>query len=432
LFGWQINRGLDVLPDVFLASQFRKTLERPDVMGRLLDSGGLEAAFRTARLDPPAESHQAIANQNWLKPKVQITAPDEGQDLTGDSAVLTASITVRNGQQLVPPKAFANGVMAAGPQKTEERDVPGGRTFLYRWKARLPSDPRILLQVVAATEDEVTDVASIVVNRDRMPARTPRRLYVFATGINDYQDPQIQRLDFASNNARELTDILKHRSGLIYHCESSALLDNLATKPLWNAVSEEYVEELNSRVSPDDVLLMYLSGHGVRDAMTRDYYYVTADAKFADIKSERYGDCISMADLHIFSELPCRKIVILDTCHSGAINQPLRQWDLKAALRLLQEDVVLTLTASEGDQEAFEDKQKRLGRFTYRLIEALRGVADDVHEGGNNDGIVTFTEVAAYVKRTVADDSTGGDIRQYPTVGPIDLLDFVQIPLTSR
>ena len=41
LFGWQINRGLEMLPDFFLAAQFRRQLERPGVMAQLLRRGSL-------------------------------------------------------------------------------------------------------------------------------------------------------------------------------------------------------------------------------------------------------------------------------------------------------------------------------------------------------------------------------------------------------
>ena len=43
LFGWLVNRGVDRLPRFFRANQFRRRLERPDVMSRLLAAGSLGA-----------------------------------------------------------------------------------------------------------------------------------------------------------------------------------------------------------------------------------------------------------------------------------------------------------------------------------------------------------------------------------------------------
>ena len=126
---------------------------------------------------------------------------------------------------------------------------------------------------------------------------------------------------------------------------------------------------------------------------------------YADVKADRFGDCVSFDDFAAFADVPCRKLVILDTCHSGAIQQPLRQQDLKAALRSLQHDLVFTMTASEGGQEAVEERERKLGRFTARLLEALEGVADDAAFGGDQDGIVTLNEAIRYVSETVTADS---------------------------
>ena len=41
LFGWQINRGVNRLPNFYRADQFYRELERPRVMERLLPAGSL-------------------------------------------------------------------------------------------------------------------------------------------------------------------------------------------------------------------------------------------------------------------------------------------------------------------------------------------------------------------------------------------------------
>ena len=136
---------------------------------------------------------------------------------------------------------------------------------------------------------------------------------------------------------------------------------------------------------------------------------------------------MSLEDFDVFKDLPCRKLVILDTCHSGAL-QPLRQRELKSALRALQDGVIFTLTASEGGQEAVEERDRKLGRFTSRLLEALQGAAD--RQEGNNDGIVSWGEVVKYVERMVTADSIGDEYQQYPTAGPSELLNVADFPLT--
>ncbi|MEZ6117709.1 MAG: caspase family protein [Pirellulaceae bacterium] len=174
--------------------------------------------------------------------------------------------------------------------------------------------------------------------------------------------------------------------------------------------------------------VIFLSGHGLRDPANGDYLYVGADARYEDLMSQRYGDCISFSDLSQFADIPCRKLVILDTCHAGAINLDQRR-ELKSALRMLQDDMIFTLTASQGNEEAVELREKKLGRFTNRLLEALNGAADA--SDGNSDGVTSFSEVISYVKRTVRQDSQQDTYQQEPAAGPTELLRYTDFPLTS-
>ena len=63
-----LERLLDVLPDFFLAAQFRKALERPQVMEKLLDTGSLEAAFRLAQNhnEQPRFQFRYRCQRNWI------------------------------------------------------------------------------------------------------------------------------------------------------------------------------------------------------------------------------------------------------------------------------------------------------------------------------------------------------------------------------
>ena len=149
---------------------------------------------------------------------------------------------------------------------------------------------------------------------------------------------------------------------------------------------------------------------------------INPDVRYADIVARRYGQCLSVQDLAVFADVPCRKVVILDTCHSGAI-QPLTQRQLKAAIRALQDDMAITVTASEGSQEAVQS------RFARRLKQGLDGAADQ--RAGDANGIVTLTELANYVRRMVTLDSAEDESIQVPIAGPKELLELVEVPLVS-
>lgn len=430
LFGWQVNQGLEQAPDFFLAEQFRKKLERPGLMRRLIDAGSLDEMFRAAMQQPPAAEDKVVSDEYRVKPRVTILSPPAGATIGDSELVVRASVQVREGLTLTPPKAFANGVIAASRRVIEEREIEGGREFVYEWNMRLPSDRKVQLDVIASTDAEVAEFASVLVHREVAASKRPRQMYVFAAGVNEYGDSQIQRLDYAVDNAESVANVLARRSEPLYGTNAITLLDARATRSLWRNVTAAYAETLRDRISPDDLLVFFLSGHGVRDASTGEYYFVTANARYRDIKAERFGECMSFSDFAAFADLPCRKLVILDTCHSGAFQTELTPHDLKAAIRALQDDMVFTLTASEGTQEAVEDRQKKLGRFTFRLVEGLEGAADLPTSGGDGDGQVRWSELVHYVTDSVVNDSAGTETLQRPTSGPSNLLNYVEIPLT--
>jgi uncharacterized caspase-like protein len=218
-------------------------------------------------------------------------------------------------------------------------------------------------------------------------------------------------------------------SSKIYRTSADQLVDTDATRPLWRVFADSAVEQLTQTVSPNDLVIMYLCGHGLRDRRTNQWYFVTADARYNDLMNDQYGDCIAFSDLAALSKLPCRKLAILDSCHSGAVQPLMQRDDLKSALRFLQDDVVLTLTASEGDEEAAEQRETRLGRFTAALVSALSGQAK---ERDNDDTSVSLTETIDYVTRRVSQESEQEGTPQHPTASPSYLLRTLQLPLTTR
>ncbi len=430
-FGWQINRSIDQSVEYYRAAQFRKLLERPDVMRRLLAEGSLPAAMRKTLSQigpPPAEG--AIVNQIESRPKIELLTPSAGDVIQGDTLLVRAEITVPVGATLVEPRAFVSGVPAVERRQIEPRDGATADAKAFQWRFRLPSDRNLQLEVLAATEAESIDRVLIDLKHEigDAPRRKPR-LHVLAIGASNYRDPQIQSLDFAAKAAGDVTKLFRDGASSIYSTSGEQLVDSDATRPLWRVFAQNAVEKLSQTVSPDDLVVMYLCGHGIRDRRTNQWYFVTSDARYSDLMNDRYDDCIAFSDLAALARLPCRKLAILDSCHSGAVQPLMRRDDLKSAMRFLQDDVVLTMTASEGDEEAAEQRETRMGRFTTALVAALRGEASEID--GDADR-VSLNEAIEYVTRRVSEESEREGMSQHPTASPDYLLRTLQLPLTAR
>jgi len=429
-FGWQVNRGVDRLPDFFRADQFRERLERPEVLKRLLERGSLAAALAANNGAVAPVGETAIVNQLRARPQIEWLSPTADALVDGDRVVIEAKVRVPLGATLAMPKVFADGVAATSAVVIAGEVTAGERSETFRWTVPLVSRSEIMLEILASTEagawDRVTRTVRRIIDPD-LPLRKPR-LHLLAVGVGNYRDPQIQSLDFAARGATAVHDLLAKRTSPLYQFAGVKLLDQDAVRPLWNAYSQEAVQRLASDVQADDLVVMYLCGHGLRDRITGRWYFVTADARHSDLMNDRYADCLALEDLAALSSLPCRKLAILDSCHSGAVQPVMETGDLKSALRWLQEDRILTMTASEGHEEAAEQKDVGLGRFTARLIEALEGAGD---LAGNRDGTVSLNEAFAFIRTALAEDSLVDGFIQRPTAGPMDLLDSIHLPLTA-
>ncbi|MEX2118700.1 MAG: hypothetical protein WD847_03745 [Pirellulales bacterium] len=424
LFGWQVNRGVDALPDFYRADQFRRNLERPDVMQELLPAGSLDEAFRRVAQAPPAEPDRVVQEQIDVTPWVSILSPRSGEKVAGGSTAVRAVIEMPPKGELARARVFANGVVAHSQRLVEERDGRRGRELVYEWQADLPSEERNLIQVVAGTSAQTVGFSHVLVEQtDLEPvAQRPARLYVLAVGIDTYRDPDVQPLAYSVADAQAVVAMLRDRTAGMYDlAEPTILLNDQVTLTTWRESFERLGEQLKKDARPDDLLVIFIAGHGFVDPASQQYYFASHDITRDDFVRGVYSGSISWKDFELLADVPCRKLAFLDTCHAGAI-QPQRR-NLKAAIRAFQEDVVFTVSASAGHERSEEKESWGHGAFTKTLLEALSGKADE-----SADGIVSLNEVVQYVKRSVPELTAG---RQNPTAAPDDLLPYVSIRLTN-
>ena len=248
LFGWQVNRGLEVLPDFFLAAQVRATLERPEAMSRLLDAGSIDAAFRLGQSEVPADLQRPLVDAYQLTPQIEILSPTAGEVAAGPSVRVRAAVSLREGQQLVPPKVFANGVVGSGRRLVRTETIPGGRKYIYEWDAALPSATAAsYCRSWRPRRRKWRRRSSVTITRSALPPRRAARLFIATAGINQYLDSQLPQLDYAVNNANQVATLLNQRAYPLYRPQAVSLSNLNVTRSAWNAALQEYVEELRTK-----------------------------------------------------------------------------------------------------------------------------------------------------------------------------------------
>lgn len=422
-FGWQINRGIGKLPDFYRADQFQKTLERADVVERLLTAGSVPEAFRQANMAPPAEPERVLIERVALTPIISIVSPAPGSVLAADTTKVRAKVKVPGAGKVASAKVFANGVVSAKEKLISSVDVEGGKELTYEWDVDLPADQRNLIQVMVGTDAPTAAFSNVLVERDvKVPVRDKPKLFVLSVGINGYRDKEITPLSYSVADAESVADLLKKNSTGIYDVSKATMLVNeQVTRDKFKTSFKDISDALKAQVKPNDVLVLFLAGHGFVDD-NKKYYYASYDLSVDDYAQGKFEGCIAWEDFQQLADIPCRKLAFLDTCHSGAI-QALKERGLKAAIREFQEDVIFTITATKGDQKAAENPTWGHGAFTKCLLEGLEGKADS-----SGDGIVTLPEIVTYVKAAVPALTNEG---QHPTAAPDELLPFVSLGLTK-
>jgi hypothetical protein len=151
------------------------------------------------------------------------------------------------------------------------------------------------------------------------------------------------------------------------------------------------------RAEPDprnDVLLVYLAGHGVtHGGVEGDYYFLTMEARSARLTDPalRERTALSSRDLMgLLSQIPIRKqVLILDACAAGVVVERLTEARAapgesvrRRAFERMKDRVGLhVLAAATSDAASYEASPYAQGLLTYALLEGMRGAAiDDVDE----------------------------------------------------
>jgi len=225
-------------------------------------------------------------------------------------------------------------------------------------------------------------------------------------------------------DAESFTKTLQQRSKGWYTVDKTVVLKNeQATPQQWQKALQDVGRDLKARARPDDLLVLFFAGHGIVDSETKRYYFVGHNFKVEDLDKRQYAACISWKDFQLLAGIPCRRLVLLDTCHAGAI-QTLRSQNLKAAVRDLQDDVIFTFAASAGNEKSAENKLWQHGAFTRSLLEVLRGEAP-----GLRAPVITLNEAVTYVQSAVRKLTKD---RQNPMAAPDEILPFTSLILAGR
>jgi hypothetical protein len=209
-----------------------------------------------------------------------------------------------------------------------------------------------------------------------------------------YQDPSLTQLRSPGRDADDLTRVL-----------SDPQIGGFTVRPVLDESIHSMrlaIEDFARTAESDDLLLMYLSGHGIKDKRGRLFFAGTDTVK-------THLGATGLEAAWLMDQLEdCRarsQVVILDCCFSGAFAAGAKGEDDIGLERHFPVNARgrVVLTASRGSEYSFEGEpvSGHVGGsvFTTGLVEGLRSGGADIHRTGQISVELAFRYAYEYVKR---------------------------------
>ncbi len=248
----------------------------------------------------------------------------------------------------------------------------------------------------------------------------PRRLALLVA-TSTYDDPGLGHLVSPAQDATALAAVLA--AAAIGDFEVSAVEDGIAAEICGR------IEDFATESDRGDLVLLYLSCHGLKDEQGR-LYFAARNTRRDRLRSTAVP--AAFVNDVLFNCRSRRKVLLLDCCYSGAFAKGL---SVKSDLAVHTADHfdargLVVVTASDATQYAFEGEAvsglAAPSVFTTSLVEGLRSGAADV----DGDGLVSVDDAYEYARRRLSEQARPQSPRKwaFDVAGSIVLARTPQAP----
>ncbi|MGM0580025.1 MAG: caspase family protein [Bacteroidota bacterium] len=211
-------------------------------------------------------------------------------------------------------------------------------------------------------------------------------LFALVIGVSDYGGDELD-LKFAAKDALDFTNALR------LGAEDFLGKDKVHIYPLNTTAGAEqptkenikYTFEKIAKVAkPNDILLVYMAGHGMDLEEDDEFYFITKEAEKTDVgrpDSIRKVSISTTELVKMIKRVPAiKQLLIVDACHSGSLlnssfneKGELNAESIKALEFLKDRTGTFVLASSEGKEVSYESTILNQGVLTYSLLFGLKG-----------------------------------------------------------
>lgn len=211
------------------------------------------------------------------------------------------------------------------------------------------------------------------------------KTWALIIGVSSYR--HMPALRFPDDDAYRLFAFLKSpQGGAIPDERMQILIDEDATRQ--NILHA--MEGLFLRAGPEDLVILYFSGHGLPGA-------------FLPIDYDGIGNTLTHQEIKRMLDMSPAgyKLCLADACHSGGLLAA-RGGQLPDVLSRYYENLAQTrpgtalIMSSKAEETSLESSGLRQGVFSHFLLRGLKGEADN-----DRDGVVRIQELFTYIDQQV-------------------------------
>lgn len=374
LAGWLVRPPGSERVEHHLLTRFRAAFRRPDLVDAAL---GIARAPRAAVAPPAAPPGVPSPVPLLLPPQLVAQAGKTAKSAGGPVSLPFALRAAEAGE------ARVNVRLNGRPWSSARVEMPArlDGTAPGRVDVALPSG-RHLVQLIAIDAQGTSAPLDFDVQVDapaapREPGARPR-LLALAVGVSEYAERSLN-LGLAAKDATDFRATLAKLGGKRYRAVTTRLVvDAEATR---QAVLQ-HLEWLATEATSDDVVIVFLAGHGAHDDEGR-YHFITHDGDIARLAQT----AVSEGELRgALAAIRGRIVLFADTCHAGSVTTTHAAALSRDHARLADElrapeNGVIVLASSARSEESLEVRSLGNGVFTKALVDGLSGRADLLRRG---------------------------------------------------
>jgi hypothetical protein len=224
-------------------------------------------------------------------------------------------------------------------------------------------------------------------------------LYALVVGVQKHKNPSMgKRLSI--QGPHELYDFLVERKQAFSKVKVALLTDEQATK---ENILRVWTKELD-RARKNDVVMIFLDGHGGPDPSTPgEYYFCPYDVGEGGQSLAKTG--VRVSDKKLFQAIASERLLFLTgSCFSGGFLSGLARGRAPGAAPDLFQDLKgrFGITAARRDESAWVPSKFGMNIFNFYIIKGLRGAADI-----SKDGNISVKELYDYVSDSVIKETKG-------------------------